>query len=152
LLRYDGTTGASLGLFAHVPSGDNGETILFGPDGNLYYNLGSTDTVKRLNGTSGADLGAFIPKNYGIIRGPYGLAFGPDGDFYVGSSPCGGPDSSLNKVVRYDGATGEMIDTYAAGPEQNGVFAPVFGPDGNLYVSSMYNNSILRYTGPLTAG
>jgi subtilisin-like proprotein convertase family protein len=61
-----------------------------------------------------------------------------------------GSDASLNRVVRYDGTTGEMLDLYATGPEQFNLAAAAFGPDGNLYVSSAYNESILRYSGPLT--
>jgi DNA-binding beta-propeller fold protein YncE len=50
-------------------------------------------------------------------------------------------------VKRYNGTTGAFIDTFASG---SGLSVPrglVFGPDGNLYVSSQDTNEVKRYNG-----
>src|SRR5438876_24737 len=54
----------------------------------------------------------------------------------------GGPGS----VQRYNGTTGASLGAFASA----GLDVPtglVFGPDGNLYVSSFNNNVVLRYSG-----
>ncbi len=66
-----------------------------------------------------------------------GVTVGPDANVYVGDQAAGG-------VFRFDGATGDLIDTFVQ-PGSGGMSAAkclAFGPDGNLYVSFDY--SILR--------
>ena len=58
-----------------------------------------------------------------------------------------GAGSSLaSEVLRYDGTTGDFIDVFASG---GGLDIPVhltFGPDNNLYVTSLLTG-VLRYNG-----
>ena len=54
VVRYDGTTGALIGIFAsggglRFPTG-----LVFGPDGNLYVTSNGTNNVLRYDGTTGA--------------------------------------------------------------------------------------------------
>lgn len=123
--RYDGTTGAYLGDF--VGSGSGGlqgpVTMTFGPDGNLYVaDFYSSDlAVKRFQGPGGPSPGAFIdtfiPAGSGGLQIPSGVIFGPDGnndgqfDLYVATLATGNIKGS---VKRYDGVTGEFIDTFVA--------------------------------------
>ena len=44
-----------------------------------------TDEVLRYDGSTGAFLGAFVSAGSGGLDEPSGLAFGPDGNLYVGS-------------------------------------------------------------------
>jgi outer membrane protein assembly factor BamB len=79
VMRFDGTTGASLGSF--IPAGDfhpgtNEGFLAFGPDGNLYVADFHTDQVLRYDGSTGAYLGAFA--SGGGLDGPRGLAFVPE--------------------------------------------------------------------------
>ncbi len=57
--------------------------------------------------------------------------------------------SATNEVLRYDGQTGAFIDAFvtAGSGGLSGPTGLVFGPDGNLYVSSFNNNQVLRYDG-----
>ena len=48
---------------------------------------------------------------------PGGLAFGPDGNLYV-SSP-GFTTTQPDMILRYNGMTGEFIDTFASGGALN---------------------------------
>jgi hypothetical protein len=71
-----------------------------------------------------------------------GVAFGPDGNLYVGSR-------DTHSVVRYDGLTGNLIDVFVA-PSSGGLAdteALAFGPDGHLYVTEYYGDRVLRYDG-----
>jgi DNA-binding beta-propeller fold protein YncE len=84
------------------------------------------------------------------------LTFGPDNNLYVSSH-------ASNSVLRYNGTTGEFIDTFIP-PDSGGLAFPArlaFGPDNNLYVqnylgqvavtgdfiSGSRTSSILRYNG-----
>jgi DNA-binding beta-propeller fold protein YncE len=54
-----------------------------------------------------------------------------------------------NTVLRYNGQTGASVGQFVT-PGSGGLSAPwgvVFGPDGNLYVSSGLNDRVLRYDG-----
>jgi formylglycine-generating enzyme required for sulfatase activity/streptogramin lyase len=157
--RYDGKTGKYIDEF--VPAGRGGLTIpedlVFGPDGNLYIASTSNRCVLRFNGKTGAFIDAFVPSGRGGLEMAEGLAFGPDGNLYVSS-----PGKTNNRVLRYDGKTGEPLPAQG---QTGAVFIPdgsggltfpiglVWGPDGYLYVcnrNSRPNNdnphgSILRY-------
>ena len=53
----------------------------------------------------------------------------------------------LNKVFRYDAATGAFTGLCASGGDLSFPVGVTFGPDGNLYVASLFNGSIRRYNG-----
>jgi DNA-binding beta-propeller fold protein YncE len=124
VLRYDGTTGTFLGEF--VTSGSGGlqgpVTMTFGPDGDLYVaDFYSSDlAVKRFQGLAdqspGAFIDTFIPAGTGGLRAPSGLIFGPDGnhdgqlDLYLAEVAANGLIKA--SVKRYDGVTGDFIDTF----------------------------------------
>jgi streptogramin lyase len=151
VLRYDRNTGAYLGDFVTAGSGGlNGDNGIVFRDGYLYVASAGTHSIKRYDATTGAYLGDFVPPDSGGLHRPHGIIFGPDGNLYVNSAD----DDS---VMRYDGTTGAPLPA----PGQTGaIFVPphsggllnnwgqlVFGPDGNLYVSGLGTNTVLRYDG-----
>jgi WD40 repeat protein len=131
VLRYDGASGAYMGVF--VASGSGGlsytTSLTFGPDGNLYVGSWNTASILRYSGTTGAFMDAFVPSGEGGISTPSGISFGPDGNLYV----AGGPDG----VRRYNGSTGAFMGIFASYSTNTGRggFNLVFGPDGQLYVT-----------------
>ncbi|MGK7904567.1 MAG: PEP-CTERM sorting domain-containing protein, partial [Hormoscilla sp.] len=59
VLRYDGTTGFFLDVFASGGGLNEPTDITLGPDGNLYVSSVETDQVLRYDGTTGFFLDVF---------------------------------------------------------------------------------------------
>lgn len=93
-------------------------------------------TVSVFDGESGAFRGLAFEAGAGGLQNPTGVAFGPDGALYVGSSGNG-------RVLCYDGATGEFLGVFASGSPLERPFSLIFGPGGDLFVSS--GPAVLRY-------
>ncbi|XZO01900.1 MAG: hypothetical protein ACM65L_26100 [Microcoleus sp.] len=157
VLRFDGKTGNLVDEFIPAASGGlfRPDTVIFGPDGNgdgksdIYIASGDkpgksgeigASAVLRYDGITGAFIDRFVGDNpntttdeSGGLSRPYGLAFGPDGNFYVSSF-------LTDQILRYNGKTGQFIDVFATGNQQagglNGPNGLVFDPDGNLYVTT----------------
>jgi len=99
----------------------------------------TTHRVLRFDESTGAYLGDFVTAGSGGLIAPTGLAFGPDGNLYVGSL--------VDSVLRYDSRTGSFIDVFVE-PGSGGLDGAEdirFGSDGFLYVVSRRNGSLLRY-------
>jgi streptogramin lyase len=85
VFRYNGTTGASKGVFGETASNDNlvaPRYCTFGPDGNLYVTEDDDGSVRVFNGPLSPDPGAFrgiFGETAGEVEGPLGLVFGPAG-------------------------------------------------------------------------
>jgi DNA-binding beta-propeller fold protein YncE len=152
ILRFEGQTGAPLGVF--VPAGSGGfqgaTCIAFGPDGNLYVAGNEIAGILRFNGLTGAFMDAFVAAHpFGSGISPRGLAFGSDGNLYAIAAPTPQPGGApgyteANRILRYDGATGASMGEFVSPGGQLGrPEAIAFGPDGNLYVGA--TRSLIRF-------
>ncbi len=151
VLRYQGKTGEFIEEFVTEKSGgiDAPFGVRFGPDGNLYVSSTFTNEIIRYDGQTGEFLEIFASGSE--LDGPGGITFGPDGNLYVANFTSNSNPNFLKRTIsRYSGETGELIDIFinnSDGRLNGGPVQPVFGPDGNLYVSVRDDNRVLRYDG-----
>ena len=69
MLRYDGTTGNFIDVFASGGGLNRPWGLTFGPDDNLYVSSSATDEVLRYNGATGEFIDVFtVPEaEYGAL-------------------------------------------------------------------------------------
>jgi len=113
--------------------------LVIGPGSDVYAATNeATLSIRRFDGATLVDEGAFVAGGTGGLGRPRALDFGPDGNLYVMSEDTS--NSSLYQVLRYNGVTGTFIDVFIddTGPGWdfglNGDL--VWGPNGDLYISS----------------
>jgi RHS repeat-associated protein len=139
--KYNGTTGAYIGVFNSGGSLNVPTDLVFGPDGNLYV-ADETDVVE-FDGVTGAFISVFVPSGTGGLSGPGTLRFGCDGNLYVGNAGSG--------VERFNGSTGAFISPaiIPTNPvRDDGGLA--FGPNNDVYLGTYHNSQpideVLRYS------
>jgi sugar lactone lactonase YvrE len=118
-------------------------------EADLYVASANNNSVIRYNEVTGDYLDNFVYSGSGGLSVPKGLLFGADGNLYVNSA-------NTNSVMRFSGTTGAPLpapgkaDAVFVTPGEGGLQSPaglILGRDGNLYVSSQANHSVLRYSG-----
>lgn len=156
VLAYDGVSGAPIGPFVTAGSGglDQPMGLAFGPDRNsdgvsdLYVASVRSNQVLIYSGADGTFLDVFAVVNSTDIDQMNDIEFGPDGNLYV---MC----EEVSVIKRFDGATGDLIDTYVPAEEDLSATPFIaFGPDGNLYITSEGGgapNTVREYQGPTGA-
>jgi hypothetical protein len=125
------------------------DTLTIGPDGDIYVGIRSPAEIWRYDGETGVLRGVFAALGTigaGAVddppRSPQGMAFGPNGDLYVGV------DNWTNgEIRRFHGTTGEMVDIFVRDiPYDYGSLEPVFTDDGYLLVAvANFEDNIYRY-------
>ena len=130
---FNGATGAALGTFATLPSGDSAGGLVFSPwDASLNVASFTGGRVDKFNGQTGASLGTFA-----TLGGADHLVFGPALNLWV--------SSTTNNVVKFDGITGVSLGTFATVPDaEEAVFSKY---DGSLLVVSRGGNEVLKFDG-----
>jgi len=93
----------------------------------------NTDSVQRFVADTGEYVDQFIKPHY-YLKGPRGLAFGPQGDFYVASE-------QIDSVLMFDGSNGTYIKTFC---QCNQPRALVFHYM-DLFVVSRQDDTVYRY-------
>ena len=134
VLKYDGKTGQFLGIFVEERSGGlQGPMDLgFGPDGNLYVVASYEGGVFRYHGTTGAFINRFttVPSGAEAVRWRHR-------SMYVSSHMS----DTVFQFKASNGALGgpiiESFPDWATGFD--------FGPDGNLYVASFFDDSVMKF-------
>lgn len=114
-------------------SGRNGDLIR--PGDIVVANI-ADHSVSVFDGETGAYRGPAFEPGAGGLQNPTGIAFGPDGALYVGSS-------GNARILRYDAATGEFLSVFAEGEPLDRPFSLIFGTRDHLFVSS--GERVLRY-------
>ena len=102
------------------------------PDGDFYVASRYRNSIVRINGTTGqitAEIG------YELVLSPEGIVVGSDG-LYIAA----GNDNAIYRL-RF-GST--SLETFISS-NLNYPQGLAFGPDGNLYVSNYFSNSVVRF-------
>lgn len=141
VLIYDGTT---LNPFVTAGSGglDEPRNAVFGPDGMLYVSSEHTQEILRYDGTSGAFVDVFATTPLGI-NSPNWIEFGNDGVLYASSRTV---DACCDRsIIRFDAATGDLIDTYDKGVDG---WSFTIGPDSLVYNAGNSFGNVVSRVGP----
>ncbi|UCD90841.1 MAG: hypothetical protein JSW04_05285, partial [Desulfobacterales bacterium] len=132
VVRYNGQTGAFIDIFATIPGIYSSLfDMAFGPDNNLYITDAGTNNIEYYNVQTGDHLGTFIHTGNSVND----IDFGMDGNLYA--------HEGTDRILRYDGQSGNFIDVFVS--VKAGDF--VFGPDDDLYVSLASGYGVNRYNG-----
>jgi len=117
----------------------NPQSVIFGPDDNLYVSSFDTDEILRFDGTTGKFIDVFASS--GGLDGPVGMLFDDSTSSLFVSS------KNSNQIFKYDSKTGDFLEIFV--DNDNDVLQKpeslIKGPDNNLYVSSSETNQILQY-------
>src|SRR5262245_16342204 len=109
--------------------------------GDLLVSSRFNSRVLRYSATTGPFVSVFAAGH--DLANPNGIAFGADGNLYVGNGDEG-------RILKFDGQTGDFLGAFVTPATPGGLAgarAIVFGPDGNLYVDSGATNNVLVYDG-----
>ena len=141
IFRFNGKSGKFVDVFVVTEKGGLSQPtgFTFGPDGNFYLSSGSTDEVLRYD-ADGRFLDVFVKAGSGGLEGPKDLAFSSNQEFLYVTSFLS------HEILKYD-IEGNFIDDII-GSHNGQILDPkyaLFGPDGNLYVSS--EDGIFRFNG-----
>ncbi len=102
VMRYDGTTGEFLGLFASVPAPRLPRSLSFSADGNDLFVADRLDeAVLRFNAATGAYIDDFVTPGSGGLDDVGTLQVGPDGNLYVASV-------GTDEILRFAGPAGTL--------------------------------------------
>ena len=130
IMEFDGQTGAPVGTFATTWNRQI-MGMAWGPNGNLFVtsltSLAGEWDIREFDGTTGQEIAVrYTHPNPGEFSAGKGLAFGPDGDLFVG-------DWGKGEVLRIDGTTFQVEASVSGIGTPNGM---TFAPDGKLMVIS----------------
>src|SRR5262249_15730627 len=116
VLKFNGHSGAFLKTFVPRNSDpslgfDYWYHLAFGPDKNLYVAGGSSRTIHRFDGATGASLGDIPGHSPSSV--PLAVTIGPDGNLYVSNSGgAANPPPFPNNVNTFDPATGTFLGQF----------------------------------------
>lgn len=141
--RFNGVTGADMGMFISGAGPSDPHGFTWGPDGNLYV-ASPTYGVVKYDGSTGAYLSTFIfPSTSSPALLPMDVMFDSAGNLLVVSSDLSG------NVQKFRGTTGTPMGTLI--PTGSGIStlsrpeSILLGPDGAYYVGNTDKGNVLRY-------
>ncbi len=153
IVRYNGTTGEFIDVFASGNGLIRPYGAAFGPDGNLYVSSFLSDQIFRFNATTGAFVDVFAQGNGqpGGLNGPNDLLFAPDGSLLVTTQGSVAVDGVPifgglpSQVLRFDLATKtstvfvDQPSPLPDSPQFVSLLGLTLSPSGNLFVSDFAN-------------
>jgi len=137
ILRYNGTTGAFLGVFVDAGTGGLSSPfdIVFNGAGDLLVANSSTSEILRFDGATGAFVDVFASGGVPGLNTPRGLA--TDGLSLFTSAEG-------DRIYQFDATDGSFIASFSGNDNPR---AMTFGPDGNLYYTQNVSDNVVRRDG-----
>lgn len=156
VLRYEPVTGAFLGVhIANVPTPSG--IVVHPTRGTLLVASRSTNRIKEYHARSGAFIRDFIVGGAEGLNFPQAMLFRANGNILVTSSQTMSNLGAFNGILEFNGTTGAFVGPFVNGGYlgQNcgsqgclfGANAMVYGPNGNIYVTSGSNDMVIEYNG-----
>ena len=87
-----------------------------------------------------------IAANGNDIQRACGVEFGPDGNLYVLDAD-NAVDTGFDRILRFDPATGALLDVFVTSGSLENACAFTFGPDGHIYVPDLYYQQTRSFNG-----
>lgn len=148
ILRLSGANGSNQGPFTFGGNLSSFNRLTYGPNGNLFVASELDGVIAEFNGTTGAFIRTAVATSPTATSG---FTFGPDGNIYREES-FSTTQPAPERIVRYNGTTGELIDTFVSSANSGftiGAATIKFGPDGNLWADD--RNRFVRFNGTTVA-
>ena len=156
ILKYKGQTGAFLGEVVKHTSTDAPlapRGILLSKNNVLYVaDMGDFDSIHNEDvpgevqvykyGATVTPIGVLDHSGFTGQFHPRGMVFGPDGMLYVSVRDL--PEGEAGSVLRFNPKTGKFLNVFIDNKSVNDLHRPeglVFGPDGNLYITSFQKDA-----------
>lgn len=137
--RINMATGEHLSNFSGMQSGLSGSKgMAMASDGKLYVSDTYNNRILRFDTATGAS--EVVSLSQPVVD-PRGIAFGLDGDLYVCSYIGDGPQYG---VRRYNGTSGQLVETYLANSNIAVPTSLAFAPNGDLYALNQCAEAICR--------
>ena len=135
ITKYDGQTGAYLGVFASGHGMSQTDSLAFGPAGSVYVNSRGTSTIHKFDFATGDYQG--IALNYGALGLPSSdvIWIGTDQKLYIGHI------FTNTRFTRFN-LSDMSMDLNIESPHLSGI---ALGPDNYIYTSHPYDSEIRKY-------
>ena len=140
ILRFDGTTGEFIDVFASGGGLDGPVGMLFDKEtSSLYVSSKNSNQILKYDSQTGEFQEIFIQDEDFFLQKPESIIKGPDGNFYISSS-------KTNQIFQFN-ATGTLEERFVT-DKSSGLYRPKdlgFNQEGNLCVNSIVSNDIKCY-------
>ena len=126
ILRFNPDTAAFIDVFVEPGSLEDSIAFAFGPDGHVYVPDLKLEDTRSFNGTTGELQQVFSFADAPIESSVFDLVWGPDGSLYA---------ATAERIIRFDGETGEFTNTFVDSVGGSIAFFPPAGPAADLSVA-----------------
>ncbi|MFO0874276.1 MAG: M12 family metallo-peptidase [Phycisphaerales bacterium] len=137
LVQAHGRSGAPTGIAGSYGGGDVSDVIRL-PDGRVLVALSTGNSIKAVDGSTGASLGTFVAVGAGGLSSPGTMLLSPSGTLLVASGGNG-------RVIEYNATTGAFLRVLVnGGITLPGPFGMAIGVNGELLVTTS-GGSVVKF-------
>jgi uncharacterized repeat protein (TIGR01451 family) len=126
ILRFNPNTAAFIDVFVEPGSLEDSVAFSFGPDGHIYVPDLKLEQTRSFNGTTGQLQQVLSFADAPLESSVFDLVWGPDGSLFAATG---------ERIIRFDGETGEFTNTFVNSVGGSITFFPPAGPAADLSVT-----------------